>query len=298
MFARLAALAAFALLAGSVARATPPPEYVPLPAWADVCKDWDDWDKPAPPFRIFGNSYYVGTCGIASIMVVGDKGAILIDGGPAGAGDPIAANIRKLNLQPSVVRILLHTHEHHDHVGGLARLKQLTGAQLWASPAAARALAAGTAQPGDPQFELHSSFPKVKPDKILDGDPTVTLGNLTLHGFATPGHTQGAMSWQWRSCEGKECREIVYADSLTAVSGDNYRFSDHPGVVAQYRSSLDKVAALDCDILLSPHPSAAKMRDKLLAGDLAGEPRCKAYAEDLRKRLDERLAKEAADAKE
>jgi metallo-beta-lactamase class B len=222
---------------------------------------------------------------------------VLIDGGPPGAGDLIAENIRKLGFPLSDVKILLHTHEHHDHAGGLARLKQLTGAKLYAPPFAAKALAQGGPNPEDPQFELHNALPPVATDKVLPGNPLVTRGDLTLHGFATPGHTPGALSWQWRSCEGDVCKTIVYADSMTPVSGDTYRFSDHPAYLAQFRASLDKVAGLECDILLAPHPSASGMRDKLLAGSLAGPPLCKDYAAGLREKLDERVAKEAAGAK-
>ena len=295
-----AAVAAGALMLGeapSLPQPSTPVDAAGRSAWANACKDWDEWTKPGPPFRVFGNTYYVGTCGISSILIVGGKGDILIDGGPPGAGDPIAANIQKLGFSLSDVKILLHTHEHHDHAGGLARLKQLTGAKLYASPFAARALAQGGPNPEDPQFELHNALPPVATDKVLAGDPVVTRGDLTLHGVATPGHTPGALSWQWRSCEGAVCKTIVYADSLTPVSGDTYRFGDHPAYLAQFRGSLDKVAALDCDILLAPHPSAAGMRDKLLTGDLARAPRCKEYAGGLRQKLDERIAKEAAGAK-
>ena len=294
------ALAAAALLSAT-APALPQPatatDSLAQKAWTDACKDWDDWTKAGPPFRVFGNTYYVGTCGISSILIVGDKGDILIDGGPPGAGDLIAANVQQLGFRLSDVKILLHTHEHHDHAGGLARLKQLTGAKLYASAFAARAFAQGGPNPEDPQFELHNALPPVATDKVLQGDPTVVRGDLTLHGFATPGHTPGALSWQWQSCEGDRCKTIVYADSLTPVSGDSYRFSDHPAYLAQFRASLDKVGALQCDILLAPHPSASGMRDKLLAGDLAGPPRCKDYAEGLRGKLDERIVKEAAGAK-
>ena len=51
-------------------------------AWLNACSDWDDWDKPGPPYRIHGNSWYVGTCGIAAILVTGEAD-ILIDGGTA-----------------------------------------------------------------------------------------------------------------------------------------------------------------------------------------------------------------------
>ena len=50
------------------------------PLFALKCMDWDDWDKPAPPVRIHGNTYLVGTCGISSVLIVGDEGDILIEG--------------------------------------------------------------------------------------------------------------------------------------------------------------------------------------------------------------------------
>lgn len=113
--------------------------------------------------------------------------------------------------------------------------------------------------------------------------------------FATPGHTPGALTWQWQSCEQRErCRTIVYSDSLSPVSRDDYRFSDHPAYLAAFRASLAKVAALDCDILLSPHPSASGMRERLLKGDFNDPDACKDYAAGIGKRLDERLAKEAS----
>ena len=119
-----------------------------------------------------------------------------------------------------------------------------------------------------------------------------------LTAVATPGHTPGALTWHWGSCDGGVCRQIVYADSLTPVSRDNYRFSDHPAYVAAFRASIAKIAALDCDILITPHPSASDMPERLAARrrsrtatPAATMPRGADQA------LDERLAKEAAAAK-
>ena len=104
------------------------------------------------------------------------------------------------------------------------------------------------------------------------------------------------MSWQWVSCDGGVCRTIVYADSLTAVSSPGYRFSDHPKDVQTFRASIARVAALDCDILLTPHPSASKMIERLSLGKpLLDTNACKAYAAQLTKQLDDRLAKERAE---
>ena len=264
------------------------------PQFAATCKDWDHYDKPAPPVRVFANTYYVGTCGISAILITGTEGDILIDSGTQNGADLIARNIHGLGFRLSDVRILLHSHEHFDHVGGMGRLQQLTGAQLFASPTAARVFATGTATADDPQAGMSKPFPTARVSRILKDGDIVRLGNLWLTAVATPGHTPGAMSWHWVSCNGGVCRSIVYADSLSPVSRDDYRFSDHPAYVQAYRDSIAKVAALDCDVLLTPHPSASNMVERFAAKSLEDRKACRAYAARLTTQLDERLAKEAA----
>lgn len=262
-------------------------------AWAEACKDSDDWDRPAPPFKVFGNTHFVGTCGIGSILVSGEQGHILIDGGTEVGGPLIAANIERLGFDLADIRFLLASHEHYDHVGGLAYLQRASGAILMANRKAAPVLASGITADDDPQAGMHPPFPRIEVGGDVEGGDTVNLGGLKIHALATPGHTNGAMSWTWESCEADDCRTIVYADSLNPVSSETYRFSDHPEYVAAFRDGLAKVAALDCDILLTPHPSASGMRDKLLAGDLTGGMTCRDYTEAAGTRLDARLAREA-----
>ena len=263
------------------------------PQWAAACKDWDEWDKPAPPVRIHGNSYLVGTCGISAILVTGTKGHILIDSGTEAGAELVAANIRRLGFKLTDIKYLLHSHEHLDHVGGMARLKQLTGAQLVASAAAAKVFETGAPTPDDPQAGMHKPFPAVAVDRAIEDGGEVRLDNLLFTAMATPGHTPGALSWRWESCDGGVCRTMVYADSLSPVSRDDYKFGDHPDTVAAFRASIAKVAASRCEILLTPHPSASDMRKRMVGEarlfDLEG---CKNYAAALTQRLDERLAKE------
>ena len=265
------------------------------PEFASRCKDWDDYDKPAPPVRIFGNTYLVGTCGISSILITDPSGDILIDGGTDEDADLVADNIRKLGFQLTDVRYLLNSHEHYDHAGGLAKLQRMTGAQLFASAAEAAVLSSGTPSKDDPQFGVLKPFPPARVDHLVRDGEMVRLGNTVVTAAATPGHTAGALTWHWGSCQNGICRQIVYADSLTAVSNATYRFSDHPAYVAAFRASIAKVAALPCDILLSPHPSASHMVERLALGEELAKPNaCRDYAAELSKQLDERLAKEAS----
>jgi metallo-beta-lactamase class B len=302
MFASLALAAAAAQIVPIVIPLQKPPRQIerpvaPIetagPAFAAACKDWDEWDKPAPPVRIHANTYLVGTCGIAAILVTGTDGHVLIDGGTGAGADMIARNIERLGFRLRDVRLLLHSHEHYDHVGGTGRLQQLTGARLAASPAAAAVFQTGTAGAGDPQAGMHKPFPSARVDRIVQDGEMVRLGNLALVAIATPGHTPGAVSWHWGSCDGGVCRRIVYADSLSPVSRDDYRFSDHPAYVEAYRAGLSKLAATECDILLTPHPSASGMIDRMAGrAALMNSDGCRDYAANIAERLDERLAKE------
>lgn len=265
-----------------------------IQSWPNACEDWDEWDAPGPPVRIFANTYYVGTCGISAILITGKAGHILIDGGTEAGADLIAANIRALGFALSDVRILLHSHEHFDHVAGLASLQRQTGARLVASAPAAAVLSSGKDAKSDPQYGMHKPFPPAKVGRIVKHGETIALGDLALHAIATPGHTEGALSWRWKSCENGRCETIVYADSLSPVSADSYRFSDHPAYLGAYRLSLKRLAELPCTLLLTPHPSASEMRQRLQQGRLSDPRACADFAARTGARLDDRLAKERA----
>ena len=303
MFASLAALALAQVVPLTIPLQKPPRQVerprAPIetsgPLFAARCKEFDDWDKPAPPVRIHANTYLVGTCGIAAILITGNAGHILVDAGTEAGADLIAANIRRLGFNPRDVRYLLHSHEHLDHVGGMARLKQLTGAQLIASAPAAGVLNSGAAAAADPQAGMHPPFPAAPVERVITDGGTVRLGNLVLTAIATPGHTPGALSWHWGSCDGGVCRRLVYADSLTAISRKDYKFSDHPEYVAAFRRGLEKLSATECDILMTPHPSGSNMIKRMSGkAPLANSNACRDYAAAQGKALDERLATERA----
>ncbi|PKP93722.1 MAG: subclass B3 metallo-beta-lactamase [Alphaproteobacteria bacterium HGW-Alphaproteobacteria-16] len=258
------------------------------------CRDKDGWSDEAPPAQIFGNVYQVGTCGIVALLVTSDQGHILIDAATDKAAPGILRNIATLGFDPRDVKILLNGHEHNDHAGGFAAIKRATGARLLARAEAKAGLESGNAGPDDPQRGMNDPFPAVRVDDIVSDGQVVRLGSLALTAHATPGHTPGSTSWSWRSCMGELCRDIVFADSVTAFSSDSYRFSDHPAYVAAFRAGLDRIAGLSCDILITPHPGASNLYTRLAGDAPLVDPRgCADYAGNARARLDARLAKEA-----
>jgi len=288
-------LAALASLSPSGHAVTP--EAAPEPI---VCKADAGWNDPATPRRIHGETWFVGTCGISALLVTSPQGHVLIDGATPEAGKQIVDNIRTLGFKPQDVRAIVLSHEHRDHAGGLAELQRATGAPVLAREPAVATLKRGASDRSDPQLLVLDPFPPVSNVRTIAGDEVIKVGPIAMQAIPTPGHTLGGTSWTWRSCENEDCRQIVYADSLTAISDKEYRFSDeaaHPGYVGALRATLARVAALPCEILITPHPSASRLWSRMGPG--ANEPlvdtdACRVYSEAAGKRLDARLVEEAA----
>lgn len=303
MFAKFSLVALLALASSGCAPA-PSDMAVPAPrpmadasALVEQCRGHDGWSDPAPPATVFANVYYVGTCGITALLITSPKGHVLIDGTTSDAADDVAANIEKLGFHLSDVRLILTSHEHLDHVGGIAELQRRTGAKLVARAAAKATLESGLVEPEDPQSGLFPPFPGAHVGQVIGDGEVVRLGPLAFTAHATPAHSPGSTSWSWTSCAAKDCRAIVYADSLSAMSADGYRFTDHPALLARFQASFDTIAALRCDLLLTPHPSASDMFNRFIGRAPLFDPQgCKTYVAAARKRLDARLAQESTPA--
>jgi metallo-beta-lactamase class B len=272
-----------------------------LPAFAYAA----EWEGAQDPFQLYGNSYYVGTQGLSSVLITSPAGHILIDGASPKAAVQIAAHIRQLGFKLEDIRYILVSHEHVDHAGGIAELQRLSGATVLTSPAAKPVLESGVADEGDPQFGngMPDMTPVAQVNTVRDGE-TVTLGPLAIKAHFTPGHTQGGISWTWQATENGQTMNMVYADSLTAVAGPNFRYSGHalyPQAKRDVERSIALVAALPCDILVTAHPDAIGLLERQAqrkqpgSAALIDRDACRKYAEAGRVRLAQTLAKEAAE---
>ena len=266
------------------------------------CDSCDEWNKPREPFKVFGNTYFVGTDGLSAILIAGDAGLILLDGGLEQSAAVIDANIRKLGFKTQNITLIVNSHGHYDHAGGIAALQRASGAMVAASPSGADALRRGENTTDDPQYgfgKAFNGFPPVKNVKVIKDSETLSVGNLSITANFTPGHTPGSTTWTWKSCEGKECLNIVYADSISAISADGFRFTDSPERVNAFRRSISRLGELPCDIVISTHPSATKLDEKIKkrAAEKGGpdpfvDHGCKALAATAMKGLEARIAQE------
>ena len=184
---------------------------------------------------------------------------------------------------------------HYDHVGGIAALQRMTRASVYTSEAGGVPLGLGELQEDDPQYmdePDEGRFPAVRNVVTVPDGGLVTVGAVDFRAVYTPGHTTGGITWTWQSCAMSTCYDVVYADSLSAVSSRGFHFSTS-GAAAALTESADVIANLDCDILLSPHPFFFGMYDKLERRD-EGNPfvnnvACMMYAESALGWLERRL---------
>ena len=262
------------------------------------CERCTDWNQPRDPFRVYGNTWYVGTEGLSSILVETSDGLILIDGGLPQSAALIHANIREIGFDPLDIRAILVSHVHYDHAGGVNSLQRLSRATVYTSDNGVTPLTTGSLQEGDPQYVADSgegSFPAASSVVAVGDGESIIVGDVAVTAVYTPGHTRNSVTWTWESCALGTCYDVVYADSLTAVSARGFSFGGS-GAATTMIGSAAKIADLDCDILLSPHPFFFGMYDKLERLD-EGNPfvnplACTFYAEEALGWLEQRLEAE------
>ncbi len=266
----------------------------------EQCSMCEEWNRPQAPFNIYGNTWYVGTAGLSAVLVTSPEGHILLDGALIQSAPLIAKNIAMLGFRIEDVKLILNSHAHSDHAGGIAGLQRMSGAKVVASASGAKALLDGHVVLDDPQYYVKSTLPRVAAvDVVGDGD-TVSIGALRLKAIYTPGHTPGATTWTWQSCDNGRCLDIVYADSLNAYSNDSFRFTGdatHPDLSASFNASIDKVRKLACDVVVAVHPGMTDTFEKAKAKTATHNPfidanGCRAYVTDAQQLLDKRLKQE------
>ncbi len=219
------------------------------------------WTKPTEPYHVAGNIYYVGSEGLSAYLISTSSGLIQIDGGmPDGGADIIEANIRRLGFKAADVKILLNTHAHIDHAGGLAKLKADTGAKLYASGGDRKALEQGRHIGDNENGEV--SFPPVKVDRtVRDGDK-IKLGETVLIAVLTPGHTPGCTTWTLAvNDKGRPLNAVFYGS--TSVAGNALVGNKaYPRIVDDYRQSFTRLKATPADLFLPNHPEMADLAVK------------------------------------
>ena len=270
------------------------------------CSSCDEWNVSIEGFKVFGNTYYVGTAGLSALLITSDQGHILLDGGLTQSAPLVAANIVKLGFKVEDIKLILNSHAHYDHAAGIAALQRASGATVVSSASGAEGFALGNAVPDDPQAgfgKAENAFPAVNNVRVVKDKDVVRVGPLAVQMHNTAGHTPGSTTWTWHSCVEGKCLNLVYADSISAIAAPGFRFTGDaktPSRVEQFRNSIATVGELPCDIMITTHPMATDLAGKLKkrAAKPAADPfidpqACRALAANAMKALDARVAEES-----
>jgi len=219
-----------------------------------------NWNLPFKPFRIAGNIYYVGTNDLAVYLITSPQGHILLDAGEENSPPIVKANIDALGFKLSDIKIIITSHSHFDHVGGLAEMKAATGAKLFASTADATVLESG----GTKAFFPIGSYKPVKVDRKLADGEAVELGGNKMTAHVTPGHTEGNTAWTATVVEGGKKLDVVFTSSMSINPGVHMvNFKPWPEIADAYARSFKTLRSLHCDVFLGPHARFFDMENKV-----------------------------------
>jgi len=138
-------------------------------------------------------------------LIIDPDGLTLIDSGIPGSEKKILKYINSLGYKSTHIKRILITHADFDHIGGLAALKKVSGASVYASKIEAEAIGIGrSSRQLKPEklklkimYALANRFAKTAPvqvdDFLVGGQILDVLGGLQV--VATPGHTPGHLSF-------------------------------------------------------------------------------------------------------
>lgn len=188
----------------------------------------DGTRDPKTPFKIFDNVYYVGLETVSAYLITTNSGLVLIDATYAETADAVMNSIRMLGFNPADIKYVFVTHSHTDHLGGAAKIKQVTRAPVGMS---AEDWAAA----------------KLPQDLVFKDGQTITLGDTTFKFYVTPGHTPGATSIEFQVRDGGRTHRALIPGGLGIQFG--------PAETPTFLKTMERLRQLGpWDALLGNHP--------------------------------------------
>lgn len=180
----------------------------------------------------------------------------LIDTGVGRAPEALLANVRADGLDPARVRAIIATHVHGDHGGGLARLRELTGARVYVPAEAAPWVEAADEEkislPAARAAGLYPDDYRMRPcpvDVAVADGAAIQVGRLTLQAIETPGHSRGHCAYL---LIGRDRRHLLAGD-VVFWGGRVLLQNTWDCSIQELAASMTRLADLAVDALLPGH---------------------------------------------
>jgi glyoxylase-like metal-dependent hydrolase (beta-lactamase superfamily II) len=214
------------------------------------------YDVAPPPNK----GYFKAGFSKAVIVDAGD-GLIVLDTLYDADARDILAELKRIGKTPADIKHIVLTHAHRGHLGGLAALKQLSGAPVYAHPWEADIISGdrGRQEPSIFVTNPIKSYPiiffgrltaPINKHKPLPVDYLIEEGDKIgpLEAVHTPGHTPGHLAFYW-----PERRVFITGDAFVTWP---VHCPGWPNAMLNHKQSwetLDKMAQFDTEVIAPGH---------------------------------------------
>lgn len=168
----------------------------PPPGVQPVARPPDPPEVGFEPTRVFDNMYYFGSPKVGATVVATSEGLVLIDALTLSedAERILLPGMRKMGLDPAQIKVIVLTHAHGDHHGGVRYLRDhlppfqvIMSARDWEFSLKPYFMSDGSPDPAPKP-------PRAAQDIAYTGSHELTLGEMRMKIIETPGHTPGTSS--------------------------------------------------------------------------------------------------------
>ena len=221
------------------------------------------WEVAVAPFMVAPRTWYVGNSWVGAYLIESSAGLILIDATMQPQVYLVFESVRMLGFDPHDIRLLLLSHAHYDHCGGIRAVQELSGARLYMAKEDYDFISE------HPEMVLTEGYPYggLKPDHYYSEDTPVVLGDIQVDTVHTPGHTPGTTSFFFDTTDkaGVSFRCGMHGGvGVNTLTDDFIREYDLPiSTRRDYLNSMRKVRDLPVDITLGSHPGQTDMLSKV-----------------------------------
>ena len=193
-------------------------------------------------------------------LIFDDTDWLLIDIGFEDSVDEIVELIRQMDFPLSKCSTLVATHADADHIQGLAKAKQILKTTVTSHPLAKQPLEEGDRLKTYAEIAAQGidlAMPPVKIDHLVNDGDIISVGDLKLEVWHTPGHTDSQLSFRMGNL--LFSGDNIYRDGCVGAI-DAHHGSDIPAFI----KSLTRIRNSDVEWLLPSHGPIFRKDDAML----------------------------------
>jgi len=222
-------------------------------------EDHPDRTVPVEPFNIIDNIFFVGEFAqVASYLITGSEGHVIIDTGYDASVPTIVENVRKLGFDPEDIRLIIGTHAHRDHVEGHSRMQEMTGAKILASAADRQVVETG----GATDFR-DGNWRSAKVDRVVSDGEVIRLGDIAITANLTPGHTRGCLSFSMVADADSEQFNVLILGGVRIAARPILGHPEYPNMASDFAATFEKLQKMPVDVFLGGHGYWFGLSDKI-----------------------------------